>query len=158
MPVMSNKNLALDEYDHNIINILLEDAQTTNATIGHKIGLSTSAVNERVRKLKVSGVITKISAQILGSSLGMELGAFIYILVEGGESNNKLFLNNVIAHPNILECHHLTGDYSYLLKVKVANTTALEELISKYLKNQPGVNKTHTQIILASYKDSSFII
>jgi Lrp/AsnC family leucine-responsive transcriptional regulator len=154
---MSSKNIELDELDHKIIEILLGDALMTNVIIGEKVGLSPSAVNERIRKLKSHKIITKVSAHIDSTYLNMSLGAFIFVVVDGGEVNNKLFLSKIVNHASVLECHHLTGEYSYLLKVRVANTKSLEEFVSGFLKVQNGVSKTLTQVILSSSKDSSNI-
>jgi len=154
---MSNYFTDVDDIDRKIIGILQENALMTNAVIGEKIGLSPSAVNERIRKLKEREVIKRVSAFINANLIKKDLCAFIYVLIEKPEQSNE-FLKNVITNSNILECHHVTGEYSYLLKVRVENTRALEELISKFLKSQKGVSKTLTQIVLSSAKDGATII
>lgn len=154
---MSIHNPAFDELDHQLACELMRDATLTSTALGNLVGLSSSAANERVRKLKSEGVIKKIVALVDSRFMDMSLGAFIFVTVDGKE-NNASFLAQVPSHQNVLECHHVTGDYSYILKVRVADTRALEGFISNYLKSQPGVNKTMTQIILSSSKDNSVII
>ena len=154
---MSNNLTDIDDLDREIISILQIDALTTNAVIAEKINLSSSAVNERIRKLKEKSVIRNIAAFVNASALKKELCAFIYVLVDTPE-NSKKFLREALKNKDILECHHITGEYSYLLKVRVQNTKALESFISEFLKAQIGVHKTHTQIVLSSSKDGGTLV
>jgi Lrp/AsnC family transcriptional regulator, leucine-responsive regulatory protein len=154
---MSTQNIELDQIDNKIAEILMEDASLTSAQIGEMIGLSPSAANERVRKLKNEGAVKKIVALVDSDFMKMGLGAFIYVLVEGKE-NNANFLINASAHKNIIEIHHMTGEYSYILKVRCEDTKGLEMLITDFLKGQVGVTKTMTQIILSSYKEKSLVL
>ena len=149
---MSNKTIDLKDLDKTISRILMIDATLTNEQIGEKIGLSQSATNERIRKLKKEGIIKKTIALIDRNFLDLNLGAFIFLVVEGRE-NNILFLKQILSHPNIIECHHITGDYSYVLKIFCKDTQALENLITDFIKEQKGVTKTMTQIILSSSKE-----
>lgn len=135
----------------------MSDASLTSTQLGELVGLSASATNERVRKLKNDGVLKKIVALVESHFMKMSLGAFIFVLVDGKE-NNAHFLKKILPHENILECHHVTGEYSYVLKVRCENNKALESLITDFLKEQAGVTKTMTQIILSSNKERSLII
>ena len=154
---MSKYFTDINDLDRKIIGILQKNALMTNAQIGENIGLSPSAVNERIRKLKDKDVIKRITAIINAKFVKKELCAFIYVLVDKPDQSSD-FLKNTIKNPNILECHHVTGEYSYLLKIRVENTQELEIFISKFLKSQKGVSKTLTQIVLSSAKDGSTII
>jgi len=154
---MSTKYFENDEVSHQITNILMKDATLTSSALGELVGLSPSAANERIRKLKNDGVIKRIVAFVDSGFMNMELGAFIFVLLEG-KDHNAAFLEQVTAHPNVLECHHMTGEYSYILKVRIANTKALESFITDFLKTQTAVVKTATQIILSSPKDNSVVV
>ncbi len=153
---MSIQNPYYDDIDRKIARILMQDASLTNAAIGKKIGLSPSATNERVRKLKSDGAIRKIVAFIDSHFMDMSLGAYVCTQVEWKE-HNATFLSGVISHENVLECHHLTGEYSYMIKIRVADRKALERFITDFLKGQMGVTKTMTHIILSSPKDQSVV-
>ncbi|MCC2646221.1 MAG: AsnC family transcriptional regulator [Rickettsiaceae bacterium] len=154
---MSIQNIMIDEIGLKIATALMNDANLTSSQIGELVGLSASAANERVRKMKSEGVIRKIVALIDSGFMQMQLGAFIFVLVEGNE-NNALFLKNVKEHDKILECYHLTGEYSFLLKIRCNDTKELESIITSFLKGQLGVTKTMTQIILSSHKEKCLII
>ncbi len=153
---MSIHSIAYDETDRKLGLILMQDATLTNAAIGELIGLSASATNERVRKLKADGVIKKVVALFDCHFMDMALGAYIFVLVEW-KDRDRTFIDGVTSHDNVLECHHLTGEYSYMLKVRVADTKALENFITDFLKGQMGVIKTMTHIILSSPKDQSVV-
>lgn len=153
---MSIHSVGYDKIDRKIAQILMQDATLTNAAIGEIIGLSSSATNERVRKLKADGVIKKVVALVDSHFMDMALGAYIFVLVEW-KNRDQTFIEGVISHDNVLECHHLTREYSYMLKVRVAGTKALENFITDFLKGQMGATKTMTHIILSSPKDQSVV-
>lgn len=153
---MSVQNTEFDELDKKIAYLLASDASLTNAAIGEYVGLSASAANERVRKLKSSGKIKKIAAIIESEFLDLGLGAFIHVLLDS-KYYNYTFLKNISKNENVLECHHITGEYSYILKVRVKNTKELERFITDFLKTQEGVVKTMSNIIMSSTKDLSII-
>jgi Lrp/AsnC family leucine-responsive transcriptional regulator len=140
-----------------IVETLMGDATVTNAQLGALVGLSSSAAHERVCKLKKQGVIKKIVALVASDFLNMSLGAFISVFIEKKE-HDAAFLSKIKNHPNVLECHHTTGEHSYLLKVRMANTQALEDFINNFLKNQLGITKTTTQIILSSPKENPTVV
>lgn len=153
---MSIEQPEIDYLDKKIIEILQENALLTNVGIGEMINLSPSAVNERIRKLKDKNIIKRIAAIINAKYIKKELCAFVYVLIDKPDQSNE-FLKNVVKNSNILECHHVTGEYSYLLKVRVENTKELEIFISTFLKTQKGLSKTLTQIVLSSAKDGTTI-
>lgn len=154
---MSTKITALEGLDKEIVALLQEDASLTTNEIAKKIDLSPSATHERIRKLHANGVIRRVSAFIQAAALEKTLCAFIYILIDTPEHSKK-FLNIAVQHNAITECHHITGEYSYVLKVRVRDTQELESFITETLKGRLGVVRTLTQIVLSSSKDGSTII
>lgn len=154
---MSIDNSAIDAMDRKIILLLQEDASLTNNEIAKKIDLSPSATHERIRKLRSSGVIKKIAAFIQAGAIAQSLCAFIYVLIDTSQ-NNKRFLEHIVKNQSVMECHHMTGEYSYLLKVRVKNTQQLESFITDELKTQLGITRTLTQIVLSSPKNGDTII
>lgn len=154
---MSIENTTLDTLDTKIVALLQKDASLTTHDIAQKIELSPSATHERIRKLHAKGVIRKIVAFIQAAAVEQTLGAFIYVLIDTPQHNKK-FLEEVIQDSAVMECHHITGEYSYLLKVRVKNTTHLESFITETLKAKSGIVRTLTQIVLSSPKDGGTII
>ena len=153
---MTGQNIESNKLDRIIAKLIMQDSTLTNNQIGEKVGLSSSATNERIRKMKKDGSIKRFATIIDSKFMNMELGAFISIWMEG--DNDAEFPKYIMNNENILECHRVTGEASYLLKVRCENTKALDNLTTNFLKKQPGVTKTITQIILSSDKEESFIV
>ena len=86
---MSIHSAVYDEIDLKIARILMQDATLTNAAIGELIGLSASATNERVRKLKADGVIKKVVAMVDSHFMDMALGAYIFVLLEWNDTHQN---------------------------------------------------------------------
>lgn len=153
----SRKNFDIDAIDRSILNLLQQDASLSHATIGEKVGLSVSSVNERIRKMRAHNTIQKIVAIVDPISIGAEVFAYIMISVSGPE-NEIAFGNAMLTLEEVQECHHVTGEYSYLLKVRTTSTRALELLIMNKIKTLPGVVRSFTQIVLSSPKEETAIL
>ena len=154
---MSIENTLIDDLDKKIIDLLQENASLTNNEIAKKIDLSPSATHERIRKLHSNGIIKKIAAFIKASAVEQSLCAFMYVLIDTPDHSKK-FLQEIINNSAVMECHHITGEYSYLIKVRVKNTQQLESFITDSLKTNVGIIRTLTQVVLSSPKDGDTII
>lgn len=154
---LSIQNSEYDQLDRMIAESIMQDATLTSTQLGEKVGLSSSAANERLRRLKQNGHVKKITAIVSAEFMDMGLCAFIFATLEKAE-HHKYFLYAIGGNRSILECHHVTGEHSYLLKVRCPHTKALESLITDFLKGQCNVSKTLTQIVLSSHKDESLIV
>ena len=144
----------MDHIDVSLLEMLQEDDRLSYAELGNRVGLSVSGVNARIRKLVSAGYVHAFAAQLDPERLGLGLCAFIQVVLERPE-HDKTFLAGVLQNPAILECHHITGEFSYLLKIRVASTSALERVITEEVKRLPGVSRTHTVIALSSPKETT---
>ena len=151
------ENPDYDLIDNKLANILSQDASLTSAVLGEIVGLSTSAVNERVRKLKNNGSIKKIAAFLSSEFMNMQVCAFIFINTNNFEREKKLseMLKN---HKNVMELHNITGEYSYLIKVRVPSIKSLDVFVSQILRSKDYITKISTQICMSSIKEESVII
>jgi Lrp/AsnC family transcriptional regulator, leucine-responsive regulatory protein len=122
--------------------------------LGAQVGLSVSGVNERLKRLRGRGLIRGCVAIVEPRAVGIDVCAFVHVLIERPEHNDG-FLVAMRDTPAVLECHHVTGDFSYLLKVRVPDTAALETLLSDVIKRLPGVVRTQTVIALSSAKETT---
>jgi Lrp/AsnC family leucine-responsive transcriptional regulator len=142
---------ALDDTDLRILAVLQEDCRVPLARIGEVVGLSAPAVLERIKKLEAAGVITGYRALLDARRLGLDITAFIGVIV-GHPSRIGDFEEQVGRLPGVLECHHVTGEYTLLLKVKTANTSSLERLISQ-IRSLDGVARTETMVVLSTHTE-----
>ena len=141
----------MDRYDNKILQLLAENARITGADIARKINLSLPAVTERLRKLDKSGCIDKYTIQVNRRQLDLHLLAFIQVWIDHSKAGHVK--ENIIALNEVLECHHVAGEYDLLLKVLVKDSAALEELLVKKIKGSKAVTRTSTTIILSTYKE-----
>lgn len=154
---MSIENFEIDSIDRKIIDILRKNAALTTNEIAKTVDLSPSATHERIKKLHAEDIIKKVAAFINAAAIEQTLCAFIFVLIDTPQHSKK-FLEETLKHEAIMECHHITGEYSYILKVRVKNTKHLEVFITDILKTKTGIVRTLTQIVLSSPKDGDTII
>jgi Lrp/AsnC family transcriptional regulator, leucine-responsive regulatory protein len=141
----------IDDIDRTLLSLLQENGRTSYAELGKAVGLSISSVNERVRKLHDRGVIEGVYSAISPSALRLDLLAFIFVGWTD-PATEAPFLARVAKEPAILECHHVTGAWNYLLKVRTHTTRDLESFLSGIVKGVPGVQRTETLIVMSSAK------
>src|SRR4051812_44515030 len=110
----------IDEIDLMLIELLQKDARTPQAQLAATVGLAASSVNERIRKLGERGLIAGYHARIPPEAMGYDLLAFVYVAWSKPEAE-RAFLKRVANQPTIMEIHHVTGIWNYMLKVRVRN-------------------------------------
>lgn len=147
------KIAVLDEIDRKIILLLQEDCRRPLAALGAAVGLSISATNERVKRLQARGIVRGCVAVVAPRAVGIDVCAFVWVLLDRPEAEAG-FLAGVAALPAVQEAHHVTGPYSYLLKLRARDTAALERLLAA-VKALPGVTRTETQLALSSPKETT---
>jgi len=145
----ANADAAPDDTDIRILGLLQEDCRTPLARIGEQVGLSAPAVLERIKKLEAAGVVTGYHAILDGRKIGLDVTAFIGVVTSDPDSIGH-FEQQVTALANVLECHHVTGAFTFLLKVKTANTSSLERLITQ-IRSMEGVARTETTVVLSTH-------
>ena len=148
MTFSNTGDVDLDETDLRILALVQEDCRTALARLGESVGLSAPAVLERMKKLEASGVITGYRAILDGGRLGLDITAFIGVIVDH-PSHISVFEGQVSSLPDVLECHHVTGSHTFLLKIKTQNTSSLEGVISQ-IRRLEGVSRTETMVVLST--------
>jgi Lrp/AsnC family transcriptional regulator, leucine-responsive regulatory protein len=144
----------LDAIDRTLLRLLQSDGRTPHAELARAVGLAVSSVNERVRKLADRGVITGTHAHVAPEALGLDLLAMVFVGWSEPDVEPR-FLARVAEEPAVLECHHVTGAWNYLLKVRVRNTRMLEAFLGSVVKSVSGIERTETLIVLSSPKETS---
>ena len=86
--------------------------------------------------------------------MGRPLVAFLQVLLRGTEAERR-FVATVTKRPEVLECHHVTGEWSYLLKLRLSEVVELEDFLTAVIKPLEGVERTHSLLALSSPKDSA---
>jgi Lrp/AsnC family leucine-responsive transcriptional regulator len=152
----TNKSHDLDERDRRILHLVQRDGSLSQAEIARQVGLSTASVNERLRKLEAAGVIRRWAAIVSPAAVGMGVTAFVEIFMEHPRFEAG-FLQRVMALDEVLECHHVTGEFSLLLKVRVADMESLQDLLLEQLGAHEGVRQTRTVMALSTVKEDTYV-
>ncbi len=152
----------IDEIDQQIVTLLQQDARLSNAAIAEKVGLTSSTVHERVKKLERKGVIKGYVAVVDPEALGKSITAFIRLAVGSATTESYIeskdnIMDVSLADPNILECHGVAGEDCYVLKVRVASPKELEKLIEE-IRCRANVWRSTTSIVLTTFKEGSLVV
>jgi Lrp/AsnC family leucine-responsive transcriptional regulator len=143
--------IELDDIDLGILSILQDNCRVSLAKIGEHVDLSAPSVVERVKKLEDCGIIRGYHAVLDSRRLGMDVTAFIGVYINHPRMIGR-FESEIDAIDDVLECHHVTGAHTLLLKVKTKNTSTLESLISR-IRSIDGVDKTETMVVLSTHTE-----
>ncbi len=138
---------SLDSTDRELLSIVQEDARLSFREVGRRIGMSTPAVAERIRKLENAGVITGYSARVERSVLGQDIGAFLRLTASDLDFRRVTGLCGSLDA--VVECHHVTGDDSFFIRVAVHSIAELEDVISRFRK----IGDVRSSLVLSSPVD-----
>lgn len=143
--------MSVEETDRQIVAVLSADGRVSYTDLAERVGLSVSAVHQRVRRLEQRGVILGYSARLDHEAIGLPLTAFVSI-----HPNDPAAPDDAperLTHLSAIEaCYSVAGVESYILKVRVASPAALEGLLQD-IRAAAGVS-THTTVVLSiPYED-----
>jgi Lrp/AsnC family leucine-responsive transcriptional regulator len=141
----------VDRIDIDILSCLKENARMSISTIAERINMSVSAVGERIKKLENAGIIKQYTVILDAKRIGKELFAFISVSLEHPKYN-ELFIESIKNNTQITECHYVTGDFDFLLKVVTKSTDTLSNILN-IIKSIRGVSLTRTLVVLSTPKN-----
>ncbi len=142
-----------DTLDRQILELLKKNCKRPLASIGEEVGLSAPSVVERIHKLEQAGVITDYVALLDAGRLGKNVAAFIGVSTDRPRAIGSLE-QKLCEVDDVLECHHVTGAYTLMVKVKTQSTQSLEEVIQA-IRSLDGVTRTETSVVLSTYVEHS---
>jgi Lrp/AsnC family leucine-responsive transcriptional regulator len=145
----------IDEIDTQILHLLQTNGRIKRNQIAEHVGLSVPSVSERMRKLEERGVVTGYHAVVAPKRLHRDVTAFVRVLSSGSDHYSG-FIDTLTGFDEVLELHSSTGEGSHILKVRVKNTAALENLLGR-IQALPGVRGTQTSIVLSTYKETRYL-
>ena len=146
----------LDFKDKHLLEELQTNSRITNAALAKRIGLSPSSTLERVKKLEVSGFIEKYITLLNPRKAGYSCFTFVEVkLARHGETPVEDFISSIAHIPEVLECHHITGEADFLLKVATKDIPTYEELILHQLSALANVQTMKTSVVLSTFKSET---
>lgn len=146
----------MDEIDRKIAIAVQEDGAAGLAELAKIAGLSVSATAERQKRLEERGVIIGWHARLDPKQAGCPLLAFVRLALKPGEAD-AAFRRAMGGHEAVLECHHVTGNWSYLVKLRLPDMEALEAFVSAELRTLPGLERLAVDVALSSVKETSLL-
>jgi Lrp/AsnC family leucine-responsive transcriptional regulator len=130
----------MDDVDRAILAVLEQDGRISNADLASRVGLSPSPCLRRVRRLEELGAIRGYRALVDPAAVGRGLRVFAGVrLVRHAREHVAAFERAVQQLPEVVQTHHVTGNYDYLLQVEVADLPAYEDFHANRLADLPGV-------------------
>jgi len=142
----------MDAIDRDILEVMKVNGRATASEISRKVNLSVPAVSERIRKLEDSKIIEQYTIRVNRENMGYKLLAMIFVNIDQTE-NLENFRKIITNMEEVLECHHLAGEYDFMLKVLLKDTAELEHFLSNRVKLIKGVKKSNTLIALTTLKE-----
>ncbi len=143
----------IDSIDEKILDILKKNGRIKLKELAEMVGLTSPAVIERVNRLESEGVIKGYCALIDPKKLGIDITAFIGIYIDHPSHIDTFEKEIESIGDEIMECHHVTGEWTLLLKIRTKNTDTLQALIKK-IRSIKGVVRTNTMVVFSTLKET----
>lgn len=146
----------LDEVDRTILRLIQEDGSLSNAKLAERLSLSVTPCWRRLHRLEQDGYIEGYQANLNRRKLGYGVLAFVQLGfgIHTDDSPNR-FEKAILAHPEVLSCHKITGAADYMLQVVAQDLDSYGEFIERVLRVLPGVTSIHSSLALREIKASS---
>jgi DNA-binding Lrp family transcriptional regulator len=145
----------LDSIDRKILELLQANSNITNAQLAQEIGLSPAPTLERVKKLETQDVIKSYHAVVDMASVGLGVCTFVTVSLKGHNKDNiEKFIKAISKIPEVVECHHVTGQADFILKVVAPDIPAYQNLMLEKVTNIEVVDNMQSTVILSTFKDS----
>lgn len=154
--VASSVEVSLDDTDRAILQLLQADGRISNADVARRVGLSAPATHARMKRLEDAGVIRQFATVLDREKLGYDMVCFINVSLQLHQFEAiERFKELVRDMPEVLECHHITGEFDYLLKAVFRNRNELQQFIVNRLTPIPGMARITTSLVLVEIKATS---
>ena len=151
--MQKTSDIELDDLDLSILRILQENGRLSNVDLASQINLSPPATYTRLKRLEKQGYIRNYVALLDWKQMGYDMICFINISLQMHQPEEvEKFRQRISNLPEVLECHHVTGEYDYLLKVAIKNRHDLDRFVMKQLTPIPGIARIYTSLALNEIK------
>ncbi|MES2103484.1 MAG: Lrp/AsnC family transcriptional regulator [Pseudomonadota bacterium] len=146
----------MDNYDRSILIHLQDDGRMTNLQLAERIHLSAPQTLRRVRTLEEKKIIRGYVAQVSAEAIGLGVTAFVNLSLDREQFRNvREVERNIMAFPDIIECHTISGDFDYILKVVAPDLKSLSQFLTDRLMQVPGVASLRSMICMEEIKPVS---
>lgn len=148
----------LDDIDKKLLLLLQTDAKKTTKALSLKLNLSVTAVYERIKKLEKEGIIEKYVALLNSNKIERNFVVFCHLkLIQHTKEFISKFESQIIKLPEVLECHHVSGDYDYILKILVKDMEAYRSFLVTKLTTLEHIGSTHSTFMISEVKKTTVV-
>jgi Lrp/AsnC family transcriptional regulator len=149
-------SVKLDQQDIAILKLLQADASLSSAAIAERLNMSQSPCWRRINRLQQEGLIRQEVALLNRRGLGMDVVVFATInLTSTGRQNLLAFEQEIVKHPEVMECYTMTGIWDYLLKIVTRDIRHYEEFVRNTLTASPEIRELHSHMAVTEIKNST---
>jgi Lrp/AsnC family leucine-responsive transcriptional regulator len=154
MRVQKDSSRVLDRIDLHILSILQEDGRIVMKDLAERVGLSLTPCIERVKRMERDGVIAGYHARVAPRALGLQILVFVEITLrqKSGEAFER-FRRAMLAIPEVMECHLVSGDFDYLIKARIAEMTEYRRLLGEILHVADG-GQSKSYVVMEEVKET----
>jgi Lrp/AsnC family leucine-responsive transcriptional regulator len=150
--------MQLDTTDKNLLKLLQQDCKRTTKALSNELGLSVTAVYERIKKLEKYKVIDRYVALVNKEAIDRNFIAFCHVkLVQHSQDYVMKFEREVAKLQEVLECYHMSGDYDYILKVLVRDMKEFREFMVAKLTKIDHIGSTHSMFVINEVKYTTLL-
>ena len=144
----------IDRIDRRILDVLQRQGRLPMTELAQEVGLSTSPVTERVRRMERAGIITGYQARVDPAALGRPLLVFVELTLssKSGELFEKLRAE-LVHEPRVLECHLVYGRFDYLIKARLSAMSEYRELLAQILQKIPVPAQSNSYVVMEEIKE-----
>ena len=155
---MRGETVDLDRTDRKILATLQVDGRITTTELAERVGLSPTAVSERLKRLTRDGFIVGYGARLDPQKLGRGLLVFVEVLLDRTSPDVfDAFAAAVARAPEVMECHMVAGGFDYLVKSRVRDMAAYRRFLADVILALPGVRETRTYAVMEEVKATDIL-
>ncbi|GAA4162733.1 Lrp/AsnC family transcriptional regulator [Chryseobacterium ginsenosidimutans] len=151
--------MTFDEIDKKLLLFLQEDSKQTTKELSYKLGLSVTAVYERIRKMENTGVISKYVAILDRHKISRDFIVLCHVKLTQHKKEYVLqFEKEVMNLQEVTECFHVSGDYDYILKIGVKDMEDYRNFMLSKLTTLQHISSTHSSFMISEVKNTTAIV
>jgi len=153
-----DSEIPIDRIDRRILSILQMDGRITTTDLAERVGLSATAVSERLKRLTRDGFVRGYGARLDPQKLGRGLLVFVEVMLDRTSPDVfDAFAAAVARAPEVMECHMVAGGFDYLIKSRVRDMAAYRHFLADVILALPGVRETRTYAVMEEVKATDML-
>ena len=143
----------MDEFDISILNLMQNDGRLTADQLSREVGLSPSACQRRLAKLRSSGIIEREICVVAPETVGRQLMMVVEVTLEREHPNIMAdFKRSMSATPEVMQCYYVTGEVDFILILTAPDMQYYERFTQQFFFDNPNIRRFHTMVVMDRVK------